>query len=71
MKTVKFKNGTYGVRKLTLTGYKFAVNHTGAWYSKNPEMIQEFPSLEEAERVLSNIRERNAREADMGTSIKP
>ena len=69
MKTVKFKNKKYGVRKLSFIGYLFAVNKSGIWSYKDTGLIQEFDSLDYANEVLEYMRDTDARNEDNGSII--
>lgn len=70
MKIVKFKNGKYGVRKLTIIGYLFAVDTTGRWECKEPRYFQdqEF-DLEYAYKVFEKMHDILVRSNDVGSSI--
>lgn len=65
MKIVKFKNGKYGVRKLTWLGFLFAVNKTGDWEMRSAALIQEF-NLDFANEVLLHMKDIDSRNKDMG-----
>ena len=67
MKIVKFKDGRYGVRKLTLLGYVFAVNKSGHWACRSTEFVQEFDTLEFANEVMEKMKKFDARKKDLGT----
>lgn len=70
MKIVKFKNGKYGVRKLTLAGYYFA-DKIGQWNLKVSEAScrnSEYDK-DEAEEILIDMKARHARIKDSGTPV--
>jgi hypothetical protein len=64
MKIVKFKNGTYGIRKWTLFGYKF-LSRSGRywWHHRN------FLDYCQFER-LNDARERYEAKNDYGEVVK-
>lgn len=66
MKVVKFKNGTYGVRKFTFSGWVFAVNKSGSWAHRTTNLVQEFESEDFANEVMKHMIDVDRRNKDMG-----
>jgi len=70
MKIVKFKNGNYGIRKWSwFWGWVFALNNSGRWDVKGARWVQEFSTLETAEKVFNNILKAGHKDKDMGTPL--
>lgn len=53
MKIVKFKNGTYGIRKWTLFGYKFLSRSGGYWWHLRSNLLAycQFERLNDARKI--------------------
>ena len=71
MKIVKFKNGTYGVRKWSwkTLEFVFALNKSGQFAEKSCFYVQEFDTLEYAVEVMKKITKNTEKNLDVGTAI--